>query len=207
MRRHARIRSVKRVLRYLPRRASLQRYPVLKWFHKSARKRDYLWSFRTLYVQRALFYGCIIAFLPIMGIQIFLASLLALRIKANLAVIVALQWISNPGTVVPLYLAKFKIGSWILAPISDSKKDAASVDEFAAAATSTDQLINFYKSTSWDQIGHVLGSTFLGGLILGLFFAILSTTIFTTIVNRTTGRLYADKRSPCESRTMSEDQD
>src|SRR5690606_15820056 len=38
---------VKRVLRWMPRRATIHRYPILKWFAASARQRPYLWTFRT----------------------------------------------------------------------------------------------------------------------------------------------------------------
>lgn len=184
LRRHARIRSAKRILRYLPRRAALHRYPILKWFPQLARKRDYLWSFRIRFVQKALFYGCIIAFLPIMGVQILIATLLALRVQANLPVIIALQWISNPGTVVPIYLAKYQLGSWLLAPFTDNRVEPEVANQLTDAATSSNGLIAFFQNKSWDQIGHVVGAMFLGGLVIGLIAAVISTVCFTTIARR-----------------------
>ncbi|HCR37111.1 MAG TPA: hypothetical protein DIU37_03070, partial [Opitutae bacterium] len=45
--RYSRIRRVKKLLRPLPRRANIHRYPFIKWFANAAHKRPYLWSFRT----------------------------------------------------------------------------------------------------------------------------------------------------------------
>ncbi|MGF1450065.1 MAG: DUF2062 domain-containing protein [Opitutales bacterium] len=112
--RHLRIRRVKRLLRPLPRRATIHRYPVLKWFAQTARARSYLWSFRPQHVVRALYAGCILAMLPIYGFQLLAAFVVALVLRANLMFMVALVLITNPFTFVPLYAADFAVGDWLL---------------------------------------------------------------------------------------------
>ncbi len=109
-----RIARVKRVLRWMPRRATMHRYPVIRWFARSARKRKYFWSFRVPQAIPAIYAGCILSVLPIYGIQLPLAVGLAFLLRANLPILFSLQFITNPFTVVPIYFACYQIGHVIL---------------------------------------------------------------------------------------------
>lgn len=99
----SRKRRIRRLLRPLPRRANLARYPVIKWFRDIARKAPFLWSFKKRYVVPALYGGSILAFLPLYGFQFLIAVGAALALRANLTVTVALQFITNPLTILPIY--------------------------------------------------------------------------------------------------------
>ena len=112
--RFERIRRLKKWMRPLPRRSNVHRYPVIKWFSNTAYKRSYLWSFRGKNVIPALFWGMWIAMLPIVGLQMLVVFFLAILLRANLPVIVALQWISNPLTMGPIYFADYQIGMTFL---------------------------------------------------------------------------------------------
>ena len=97
--RYRRIRYLKRILRPMPRRYNLHKYPILKWFAASARKRDYLWSLRDSNMIRAIYIGWFIAFIPVYGLQMILAFVFCFLLKANCLVAMALQWITNPLTM------------------------------------------------------------------------------------------------------------
>ena len=112
--RRRRVRRVKKLMRSMPRRSNVHRYPVLKWFARTARKHSYLWSFRTKQMRAASFVGLIVALMPLVGLQMFIVFFLALWFRANLPIIVALQWISNPLTMGPIYYADYKIGMAIM---------------------------------------------------------------------------------------------
>ncbi len=101
---HSRIRRAKQILRPLPRRTNLHRWPILKWFAATARKRPYLWSFRVREVSMAIYLGSVIAFLPIYGFQLGVAFAIALLVRANLPVIIGMQLITNPVTAPFIYL-------------------------------------------------------------------------------------------------------
>ena len=64
-------------------------------------------------VSVAFLVGIFCAFLPILG-QMPLAALIAVRLRCNLPLAVALVWISNPITIPPIFLATYKFGSWLL---------------------------------------------------------------------------------------------
>lgn len=96
-------RWLRRLLRPLPRRTNLRRYPVLKWFAHFANKAPFLWSFKRQHVLMSLYVGCVLAFLPLYGIQFVLAFAAALLVRGNLTVMVGVQFITNPFTIVPIY--------------------------------------------------------------------------------------------------------
>lgn len=111
--RHSRIRRAKQILRPLPRRATLHKWPVLKWFAKSTRKMPYLWSFRVREVSIALYVGCVIAFLPILGIQIPLAFAAALVLRGNLPIFIGVQMITNLATAGFIYTTTTLLGRYL----------------------------------------------------------------------------------------------
>ena len=53
----ARRRRLRRWLKPLPRRANVDRYPVVRWFAAAARARPWLWSFRRREVLVSLYAG------------------------------------------------------------------------------------------------------------------------------------------------------
>lgn len=54
--------------------------------------------------------GVFIALLPLVGVQMLLAAIICHPFKANKAVSVAMAWISNPVTLVPIYLPFYWLG-------------------------------------------------------------------------------------------------
>ena len=111
---HSQVRLAKQILRPFPRKATIHRWPVLKWFSKTARKTPYLWSFGLREVSRAIYLGSIIAFLPIMGLQFLFAFFIALAVRANLPVIMGVQLVSNLITAVAIYSLTAVVGYWIM---------------------------------------------------------------------------------------------
>lgn len=96
-------RFARRLLRPLPRRANVTRYPVIKWFAEHASRRPFLWSFKREHVIPALYGGAILAFLPLFGVQFLAAFGAALLLRCNLTITVGLQFITNPFTLLPIY--------------------------------------------------------------------------------------------------------
>jgi uncharacterized protein len=161
---HKRIWWTKRFLRLMPRRANIHKYPGLKWAKDHARKRMYLWSFRYREVAPALFLGTILSFLPIIG-QIPIAVALAFFLRANLPIFVALQFITNWLTVVPLYYICYEIGRWSL-KVFDIHVDALSLAELKLFM---DNLTNCHWAENGRFLWHVFLVTSLGSLIIGSF--------------------------------------
>ena len=139
-------RRIRRWLKPLPRKANFSRYPIVKWFSVFIHKKPELWSFKNAPIIRAIYLGCLLAYLPSYGAQIVLACLAAFFGRANLTVMVALQMITNPITAAPIYLATYTIGN---------------------------KLIKLFHLSANNLIYDGALAMILGGLILGLVTALL----------------------------------
>ncbi len=168
--RFKRIRRLKKIMRPLPRRSNVHRYPILKWFSKTAYKRSYLWSFRSREIIPALFIGMWIAMLPIVSIQMLVVFVIALFIRANLPVIVALQWISNPLTMGPIYFADYKIGMEIfrLVGIPYEKNKLLKPDYDWGS----------FRYSDLFALLDTFPPMMLGGSVIGIFLGVLSVFLY-----------------------------
>lgn len=196
-----RIRRVKKWLRPLPRRTNIHRYPILKWFAEAARKRVYIWSFRVENAVPAIYIGCILTLMPIYGIQIPLALLLSILLRANLPIAVGLQIVSNPLTVLPIWFAAYQIGRNFLSVIGVTV-DGMNRDEVRI------MLDNFAEGdwgNKFDLISTVFGVTTLGAIIMGTFFGLIASFSYRIIANRTTASyiLLREKIKQHKSKTES----
>lgn len=57
--------------------------------------------------------GLSVAWIPL-PIHMFVAALIAIRLRVNLPLAVILVWITNPLTFAPLFYGCYRIGAWIL---------------------------------------------------------------------------------------------
>jgi len=79
-----------------------------KYLHNPA-----LWHLNRRSVARAFGIGLFFAWVPV-PFQMVLAAGGAIALRANIAVSVALVWLTNPFTMPPLFYAAYKVGSFIL---------------------------------------------------------------------------------------------
>lgn len=92
----------------------MHKYPFVGRFAQFARSRAYLWSFKSEYMRPAFYAGSILSVLPVMGVQLPLALLLSLLLRANFMVLGGLQFITNPFTAAPIYYATHQLGARII---------------------------------------------------------------------------------------------
>jgi hypothetical protein len=98
--------------KHIPTRESIHRYRLLKPFAKHLSKPE-LWRLHRRSVPRAVALGLGIGvIIPIMHTAI--AAILAIPLRANVAVAAAFTLVVNPLTIPPMYYAAYRIGSWEL---------------------------------------------------------------------------------------------
>ncbi|MFT5836532.1 MAG: hypothetical protein ACI9ZV_000025 [Candidatus Azotimanducaceae bacterium] len=192
-----RIRRVKKWLRPLPRRTNIHRYPILKFFAEAARKRSYIWSFRVENAVPAIYAGSILTLLPIYGIQIPTALLLALLLRANLPILVGLQVVSNPLTALPLWLADYQIGRIILGVVGIEIPRLTN-DELRLML---DSFIHGAWGDKFDHISTVFGVTSLGAIVMGTFFGLIGSFAYRIVASRTAAS-YALLRTKIQKRQI-----
>ncbi len=73
----------------------------------------HLWHLSHRTVPRAVGVGLFCALLPL-PMQMLLAAVLSIVVRANIPIAVALTWISNPFTTPFILYVSYKIGAWIL---------------------------------------------------------------------------------------------
>lgn len=66
-------------------------------------------------IARGAALGTWVAFTPTVGIQMFVVGALGIPLRANIPVALALVWLSNPVTMLPLYFAFYLVGTVVLA--------------------------------------------------------------------------------------------
>lgn len=173
--RASRIKLVKKFLRYMPRKAMLHKYPFLKYFANYARKRHYLWSFRISEAVPALYAGFILSLAPLYGMQIPLAFALALLFKANLMILVGLQFITNPLTVLPIYTLCYKIGGLMLDFLNLKPVSLAPIYEAETGAS--------LKNITY-QFSKLFIETMMGGILLGYLCGLISSITYRYFANK-----------------------
>jgi uncharacterized protein (DUF2062 family) len=172
--RHERIARVKRVLRWMPRKSTMHRYPGLKWFRNAAIGRAYIWSFRVSSAVPALYAGTILAFLPLYGIQLPLAALAAFALRANLPILISLQFISNPLTVLPIYYTNYQIGRLALRLIG-VESPLINIGEMRRLLNISDSAAIFENI---QYVTKVFLVTSLGGAMIGTFLAAVAAVLY-----------------------------
>lgn len=192
-----RIRRVKKWLRPLPRRTNIHRYPILKFFSEATRKRIYIWSFRVENAVPAIYAGSILTLMPLYGIQIPSAFLLALLLRANLPILVGLQVVSNPLTVLPIWFAAYQIGRIILSVVGIH----VVVLNREEVRLMLENFIHGAWGEKFDHISTVFGVTSLGAIVMGIFFGLIGSLAYRIVASRTAAS-YALLRSKINDRKM-----
>ena len=72
-----------------------------------------LWHLNRRGVSGAAFVGLFSAFIPVPS-QMLLAAIIAIYVRVNLPISVALVWITNPITIPPMIYGSYRVGAWVL---------------------------------------------------------------------------------------------
>ncbi len=102
----------KLIAKYLPQAQTVVQHRSIQWLgswlHDSS-----LWHLNRRSVASAMFAGIFASFFPLPG-QMFLAACLAIYVHGNLPLSVALTWITNPFTTLPIFYVCYRFGLMIL---------------------------------------------------------------------------------------------
>jgi uncharacterized protein (DUF2062 family) len=102
----------KLIKKYMPSHDKIKNHKQLQIFG-SLLNDPCLWHFNRRSVSGAFAVGLICAFIPI-PFQMVIAAAVAITVRVNLPLSVALVWVSNPITMPPLFYAAYKLGALVL---------------------------------------------------------------------------------------------
>lgn len=105
--------SLKWLKKLLPNRETVEHSSQLgklnRYLHQPA-----LWRFDCHSISLGVAAGLFAAALPLMPLQMLIAAVLAILIRANLPIALAVSWVSNPITLIPITYFTYALGNWIL---------------------------------------------------------------------------------------------
>ncbi len=115
--------------------------------------------------------GMFITWTPTVGFQMLLVLALAWLLGANKLVGVPFVWISNPATIVPIFLPNYYLGRWVLGGNSEAP-DFTKAMAFSGSWLETVQ--NWWAAT-WQVfwplwVGSIIAGLFLGAVTYGLIY-------------------------------------
>ena len=181
--RFARLRRVKQLLRFMPRRAVMHKYPLVGRFAEIARKRAYLWSLKPENMRPAFYAGSVLSLLPVMGIQLPIALLLSLLLRANFMVLGGLQFITNPFTAAPIYYATHQLGAGIIRatgfgaslPVADAEDPHLLLEPVVhTPPADTGAFVKQQPAISLTRrFGNAINALILGGVLSGIALGLL----------------------------------
>ncbi|MDR2720888.1 MAG: DUF2062 domain-containing protein [Puniceicoccales bacterium] len=150
----------------------MHRYPVLNRFADAAKRRSYLWSFRTSEVVSAFYIGWILTFIPMPTIcQMAFAFVMAVLCRANVMILMGLQLLSNTFTFLFFWTITHKAGAAI---VSIFGTDVANVlQETVSGGGFTWTLSNCSR-----VLVHWVATMLVGALTLGSALGFISAMIY-----------------------------
>jgi uncharacterized protein (DUF2062 family) len=114
--------------------------------------------------------GIFVGFLPIMGIQMVVVSLIALPLRANLKGALVGVWMSNPLTFIPLYYGNYLFGRMFLSTRAVGWKEFAGTITHASDWSWT--TIRSSLANLVDMGSDILLPLWVGSAILAVLFSI-----------------------------------
>ena len=115
----------------------------------------------------------LVAFLPLVGVQMIVALALASALRANKAVCIPIVWITNPLTMGPIYA-----GCWSLGRFITGSRDDRPLAQFMAQTEAHKGLSKLIAPEFWSEFFNLMISLgtdlWIGSAIVGTLLAIPS---------------------------------
>ncbi|MDC3332998.1 DUF2062 domain-containing protein [bacterium] len=134
-----------------------------------------IWHLNRHSVATATLVGLFVAFIPL-PTQMIIAAGMAIILRANLPVSIAIVWITNPITMVPIYYFAYKVGTTLLGIDPQPFEFEPSID---------------WIKSSW---GDTLQPLLFGCLVCGLFFGLIGSRIVKWLWSRSTKQRWLDRK-------------
>lgn len=100
------------ISRYLPNPQKLREHPALRPLGKWLQNPE-IWHLHRRSVSGACFIGLFVAYLPV-PMHMLIVGALAVAMRCNLPLSLALVWVANPLTIPPMFFFAYKLGALLL---------------------------------------------------------------------------------------------
>jgi uncharacterized protein (DUF2062 family) len=100
----------KHLRKYLPTPEAIFEYRVFRWM-KPVLGHPRLWHLHRRSVALGIGIGLVTGLIPA-PVQMLMAVVIAIPLRANIPAAAAATWVTNPLTFIPLYLLAYQLGAW-----------------------------------------------------------------------------------------------
>ena len=161
--------------RFSPDKQKLMKGGIFKSFNTFFHKAP-VWHLNRRSARRAVLIGAFFALLPL-PMQTCLAIIACILIRANLPIVIAIVWLTNPLTIPPVFYATYRFGAFLL--------DIPMIE------------FEFEMSWQWliEQMRIVWRPLFLGSLTVGISLAALSYTAVDILWRRHTLKRWRNRQA------------
>lgn len=141
-------------------------------------------------IARGIAVGVFTAYLPLFGLHIFLALLLAAIVRANKLMALLFIWVANPLTAVFIYYPSYRIGRYILGFFHYTGTiDPEQMEALFEETLSIERFfLEFFTVDLWKQFWmvftHIGFEMLIGGILLGLIAAHISYRLSLVTIQR-----------------------
>jgi len=149
--------------------------------------------------------GTFVAFTPTIGLQTLIAVAVAAILRVNKIVCIPLVWITNPFTLVPIYLLCYQLGSFLVgAPSAATPTHPIASIQAIDDGTTTGGMelwlhLEFWKNVA-NQIMRSGLELWIGCLVAGTFFSIVTYFVTRSLVTKVRRRRSLKKRASASGR-------
>jgi uncharacterized protein (DUF2062 family) len=117
--------------------------------------------------------GMFVGLTPTVGIQMYVAAMICLLLRCNRLWAIAMVWISNPITMVPMYYGFYVLGSFILnIERIYNFHYFKNLFEIILATDGFFEMMKMFVRQMLSVGYEVVGPMFFGGAVLGLVFSV-----------------------------------
>ncbi|WP_432481505.1 DUF2062 domain-containing protein [Moraxella sp. ZY200743] len=163
----------KKLQKWLPTPEKLSESRIMGWFAPFIAD-PRLWHMNRGALTRAVYIGVLCAFFPLPG-QMPLAIIGALLLRANIPMAIALTWITNPLTTIPVFWASYCVGAFLLGePMIGIRTIGIVISDFSLWVTGNG--VNPFANHLFSLKAFTLGLVVCGiitSAVLGLLFRVL----------------------------------
>ena len=100
------------IKRLLPHHSEVKEHKYLKHLGQHLHDPN-IWHLNRHSVSKAVAVGLFVMYIPL-PLQMLLAAVIAIWLRVNLPIAVAVVWISNPLTMPAMFYAAYRLGAWIM---------------------------------------------------------------------------------------------
>ena len=168
---------LKWLIKYLPKHHEISNHKHLTWLGPALHRKE-LWHLNRRSVSCGVVAGLMVAFIPL-PIQMLSAAAFSVLLGGNILIAIALTWVSNPLTFLPINYFIYKVGQFVTGDIAEFHVIEGFHSQGGDWINVLMQYIEWFKSLGKSILIGLpivsIGAALTGYLLVNIFWKIITT--------------------------------